>query len=118
MALKWFNSYLTNRKQFVAINNAVFFCLGSKCWSASRIGAWSDFVWYVLYTSLVADIIKSYGLSYHFYANDSQLYIAFNHNSQQQLLIAKECIERCVADIQRCMQANDLKLNQVKLITC
>ena len=69
---------------------------------------------YVLYTSPVADIIKSYGLSYHFYADDSQLYIAFNHNSQQQLLDTKECIERCVADIQRWMQANDLKLNQDK----
>jgi len=28
---------------------------------------------YVLYMSLVADIIKSYGLSYHFYVDDSQL---------------------------------------------
>ena len=69
---------------------------------------------YVLYTSPVADIIKSYGLSYHFYADDSQLYIAFSHNSHQQLLDAKECIERCVADIKRWMQANDLKLNQDK----
>ena len=72
---------------------------------------------YVLYTSPVADheyIIKSYGLSYYFYADDSQLYIAFGHNSHQQLLDAKECIERCVADIQRWMQANDLKLNQDK----
>ena len=68
----------------------------------------------VLYRSPVADIIKSYGLSYHFYADDSQLYIALSHNSHQQLLDAKECIERCVADIQRWMQANDLKLNQDK----
>ena len=35
MALKWFNSYLTNRKQFVAINNAVSSvwdqCLKDRC---------------------------------------------------------------------------------------
>jgi len=41
--------------------------------------------------------------------------IAFSNNSHQQLLDAKECIERCVADIQRWMPANDLKLNQDKI---
>jgi len=40
--------------------------------------------------------------------------IAFSNNSHQQLLDGKECTERCVADIQRWMQANDLKLNQDK----
>ena len=112
MALKWFNSYLTNRKQFVAINNAV-----SSVWDQNvgvPQGSVLGPILYVLYTSPVADIIKSYGLSYHFYADDSQLYIAFSHNSHQQLLDAKECIERCVADIKRWMQANDLKLNQDK----
>ena len=112
MALKWFNSYLTNRKQFVAINNAV-----SSVWDQNvgvPQGSVLGPILYVLYTSPVADIIKSYGLSYHFYADDSQLYITFSHNSHQQLLDAKECIERCVADIKRWMQANDLKLNQDK----
>ena len=112
MALKWFNSYLTNRKHFVAINNAV-----SSVWDQNvgvPQGSVLGPILYVLYTSPVADIIKSYGLSYHFYADDSQLYIAFSHNSHQQVLDAKECIERCVADIKRWMQANDLKLNQDK----
>ena len=70
---------------------------------------------YVVYMSPVADIIKSYGLSYRLYTNDSPLYyIAFSHNFHQQLFDAKDYIERCVADIQRWMQANDLKLNQDK----
>ena len=112
MVLKWFNSYLANRKQFVAINNDV-----SSVWDQNvgvPQGSVLGPILYVLYTSPVADIIKSYGLSYHFYADDSQLYIAFSHNSHQQLLDAKECIERCVADIKRWMQANDLKWNQDK----
>ena len=112
MPLKWFNSCLTNRKQFVAINNAV-----SSVWD-QNVGVPQGLVLgpilYVLYTFPVADILKSYGLSYLFYADDSQLYIAFSHNSHQQLLDAKECLESCVADIQRWIQANDLMLNQDK----
>ena len=112
MALKWFNSYLTNRKQFVAINNAV-----SSVWDQNvgvPQGSVLGPILYVLYTSPVADIIKSYGLSYHTYADDAQLYIALSHSSHQQLLDTKECIERCVVDVQRWMQANDLKFNQDK----
>ena len=74
---------------------------------------------YVVYMSPVADIIKSYGLSYRLYTDDSYthydtIYIVFSHNFHQQLLDAKDYIERCVADIQRWIQANDLKLNQDK----
>ena len=36
---------------------------------------------YVLYTSPVADIIKSHDLQYHFYADDTQLYITFKTDS-------------------------------------
>ena len=81
MALKWFNSYLTNRKQFVSINNAV-----SSFWDQNvgvPQGSVLGLILYVMYTSSVADIIKSYGLSYHFHADDSQLYIALSHNSHQ-----------------------------------
>ena len=32
---------------------------------------------YLLYTSPLADIVKRYNLEYHFYADDTQLYVAF-----------------------------------------
>ena len=32
---------------------------------------------YSLYTSPLGDIARSYGLSYHFYADDKQLYLSF-----------------------------------------
>jgi len=74
MALEWCNSCLTNRKQFVAINNAV-----SSDWDQNvgvPQGSLLGPILYVLYMSPVTDIIKSYGLSYLFYADDCQLYIA------------------------------------------
>lgn len=111
-ALEWFKSYLENRKQFVAINDAVSSVRDLRVGvpQGSVLGP----ILYTLYTSPVSAIIKNYGLDFHFYADDSQLYIAFSHNNHQQLLEAKGRIECCIADIQRWMTVNDLKLNQDK----
>ena len=48
---------------------------------------------YVVYMSPVADIIKSYGLSYRLYTDDSPLYTLPSVNFHQQLLDAKDYIE-------------------------
>ena len=81
MALKWLNSYLTNRKQFLSINKALS-SISDQNFGVAQ-GSLLGPILYVLYTFPVADIIKSYGFSYHFYANDSQLCIAFSHNFHQ-----------------------------------
>ena len=48
---------------------------------------------YVLYTAPIADIIKSYDLHYHLYADDSQVYVFFPSQSQQDLCLVKSNLE-------------------------
>ena len=69
---------------------------------------------YVLYTSPLRDIVCEHGLSFHFYADDSQLYTSFACNDTSDLVAAKQPLESCVADINLWMTTNKLKLNDDK----
>ena len=67
---------------------------------------------YVLCTAPIADIIKSYDLNYHLYADDSQIYVFFPASqSQQGPCSDKSKLEACV-HIDSWMVLNKLKLNQ------
>ena len=54
---------------------------------------------YSLYTSPLGDIARSQGLSYHFYADDTQLYLSFEMSSPEDLSTCKSALEDCVKDI-------------------
>ena len=69
---------------------------------------------YLLYTSPLGDIVREHGLSFHFYADDSQLYTSFACNDTSDLVAAKQRLENCVAEINLWMTANKLKLNNDK----
>ena len=69
---------------------------------------------YVLHTSPVADIIKRHNLTYHLYADDTQLYVSFKLGSDDLLSSAKASIEICVQEINNWMILNGLKLNEEK----
>ena len=64
---------------------------------------------YSLYTSPLGDIARSHGLSYHFYADDTQLYLSFE-TSPEDLSTCKSALEDCVKDIDLWMLNNKLKL--------
>ena len=69
-------------------------------------------VLYLLYTAPLAKVIRSYGLDYHLYADDTQLYFAFK---LVDVDATKLRIENCISAICRWMDLNKLKLNHDKM---
>ena len=67
---------------------------------------------YLLYTSPLSDIVKKFNLSYHFYADDSQLYLSFQPTVLGERDLAVSNIESCVNEINHWMMVNRLKLNK------
>ena len=105
--LPWFSTYFQNRSQYVSVNGTL-----SKPHSplegvpqGSVIGPLS----FTMYTAPLEDIIQAHGLGRMIYADDTQIYIVLDDESDRALLIPK--IERCVDDIKHWSTANDLKLN-------
>ena len=103
---EWFASYLSSRTQFVQIECSRSSLRELNCGvpQGSVLGP----LLYVLYTSPVADIIKRHNLTYHLYADDTQLYVSFKLGSDDLLSSAKSSIEICVQEISNWMILNGL----------
>ena len=72
---------------------------------------------FMLYTSPIGDIVRSYDINFHLYADDSQLYITFSTSSMSQLDNAKSTLKACVTEIDMWMLQNSLKMNGDKTET-
>ena len=107
--LQWFHFYLSGRSQFVEINDTKSSVrdLTEGVLQGSVLGP----ILYLLYISPLAEIIRSHGLDYHFYADDTQLYISFKDCDVD---VARPRAESCVADICHWMDLKELKLNHDK----
>ena len=64
---------------------------------------------FTLYTSPLGDIARRHSMGYHFYADDTQLYISFKQGSGCRTALL--AMENCIKDIQDWMLGNMLKLN-------
>ena len=107
--LQWFDFYLSQRTQFVNIYeaNSTVRDLPVGVPQGSVLGP----ILYLMYTAPLAKVIRSYGLDYHLYADDIQLYFAFK---LVDVDATKSRVENCISAICRWMDPNELELNHDK----
>ena len=111
-ALSWFRSYLHNRSQFISIDSYRSTNRPLTCGvpQGSVLGP----ILYLMYVSPVGCIMRRHGVSYHMYADYSQVYITFKSDDLEDLEIARGTLEQCIVDVNNWMLQNNLKLNQDK----
>ncbi len=104
-ALAWFKSYLSDRHQFVAVNEEVSY--QSQVQYGVPQGSVLGPLLFTLYMLPLGDIIRKRGVSFHCYADDTQLHISLRPDETYQFAKLTECI----ADIKNWMTSNFLLLN-------
>lgn len=107
-ALQWFKSYLTDRYQFVNLNGQPSQICPVKYGvpQGSVLGP----LLFTIYMLPMGDIIRRHGISFHCYADDTQLYISTKPDETSELSKLTECIK----DIKDWMTNNFLLLNSDK----
>jgi len=69
---------------------------------------------YTTYAKSLGAILRRRGLSYHLYADDTQLYISLKPKEDAAKVQSVSLIEICLTDIEGWMRTNMLKLNSDK----
>ena len=112
LVINWITSYLSGRFQKVVLGDANSSAVPLSCGvpEGSILGS----VLFTLYTTPLRKICNKHAVTYHLYADNQQLYLAFkpsNAGAKEQCI---KQLQRCISDIHKWMSANMLKLNDDK----
>ena len=109
-ALNWFASYLSDRSLMVKVGQ--YFSQIVQLKYGVPQGSVLGPILFTMYTTPLKDIIQKHGVSYHTYADDTQLYLTFRPGVEINNVCSR--LEECISDIKRWMLCNKLKLNDEK----
>ena len=108
VALNWFKSYLSNRFYSVAIGDATSSPAPLHCGvpQGSILGP----ILFSLYMIPLGDLIRRHNISFHCYADDTQLYLPITPDNIDSIA----ALHNCISDIKNWMYSNFLQLNESK----
>lgn len=109
ITLSWFQSYLTGRTEHVALGQAKSLPHTVTCGvpQGSVLGP----TLFTIYMLPLGEIVRKHGLSFHCYADDTQLYLKMDSKSTSPLPSA---LNTCLEEIRAWMANNFLQLNTNK----
>ena len=110
VVLDWFKSYLSDRVQCIKIGSIL--SDAKKSLYGVPQGSVLGPILFSLYTTPLSKVLQNHpGISFQFYADDTQLYVHLTHKNVASAL---DKLSRCLEDVKRWLSTNKLKVNPDK----
>ena len=111
-ALQWVQSYISNRYQCVQVKGKL--SKRTELEYGVPQGSCLGPILFLIYASLLFDVMAKHLPNAHGYADDHQIYLSFKPTDQVSQEDALQSIQDCISDVRKWMLANKLKINDGK----